>query len=264
VAAYDSAGSVSSPAAVTIEVLGQQAATPAAALETTATTAAPTGTGTVLPPTDTPTSAAAPSINFNVDDGSITAGECTLLRWQVQDADAVTLDGSPVGNPDARQVCPQQTTTYTLHALSGGGDRTASVQVQVSIPPPQDTTGPVISNLGASPSKIFDNPSCGPDRAQITASVQDSGSGVKRVDIYYQVVRPASQGKGSTRGQLASLKMLGDEGQGYYIYLGSAELKRSLDLYGGGSVQFYVVALDGAGNSTQSGTSTFQTETCLF
>jgi hypothetical protein len=57
---------------------------------------------------------------------------------------------------------------------------------------------------------------------------------------------------------------MGDESQGYYIYLGSAELTRSLNLYGGGSVEYYLVATDGSGNSTQSGTNSFQTETCLF
>jgi len=61
-----------------------------------------------------------------------------------------------------------------------------------------------------------------------------------------------------------SQKMHGSEGEGYYFYLGAAELRLSIDLYGGATVQYYLVAVDNAGNSSQSGTATFQTQTCIL
>ena len=220
VTAYSSSGAASSPAAVMIEVLGEQSSVNLPAPpQIQATTQVPTGLPTttvqatitptipIASPSPTPTGTAVPppSINFfTVDDNSITSGECTFLRWQVQYGDSVTLDGAPVGNPDARQVCPQQTTSYILRAISAGGDRSQTIQVQVSIPPPADTSGPVISNLTANPAKIFDNPSCGVDRTQVTASVRDSGSGVRRVEIFFQVVKPPTQGKSIQNGELAS------------------------------------------------------------
>lgn len=266
VAAFDTTGAVSNQAAVVIEVLGEEAETPQV---TTPGVVPPTITFTPAVVPITVPAAAAPVINFAADDQSLSPGECTFLRWQVQNAASVTLDSSLVANPDARQVCPQQTTNYTLRAASPGGEQSQSLQIQVSAaappppppppPPPQDTTGPVIANVGANPASIFDNPSCGPDRAQVTAAVTDAGSGVKRVDIYYKVVKQQAQS-----GQWVSQKMNGSEGQGYYFYLGSVELKMSIDLYGDGTVQYYLVAVDKAGNSSQSGTSAFQTQTCIF
>jgi hypothetical protein len=38
----------------------------------------------------------------------------------------------------------------------------------------------------------------------------------------------------------------------------------SLDLYGGGTVQYYLVAVDSAGNSSQGGNGSFQTQTCIL
>jgi len=263
VAAFDTTGAVSKQAAVMIEVLGEEAAAPEI---TTPGAVPPTFTVTPYLPPITVTAAAAPVISFTADDQSLTSGECTFLRWQVQNAASVMLDSSLVANPDSRQVCPQQTTNYTLRAASPGGEQSQSLQIQVSAaapppppPPPPDTTGPVIANVGANPASIFDNPSCGPDRAEVTASVTDAGSGVKRVDIYYKVVKQQAQS-----GQWISQKMNGSENQGYTFHLGSVELRMSIDLYGGGSVQYYLVAVDKAGNSSQSGTAAFQTQTCIF
>jgi len=283
VTAYNSSGVPSSPAAVVIEVLGEEAVPNVPQVQgttqlpthtpTPTTTATPTLTVTVTPtitvssPTPTPTGTLAPPPSiafFTVDDDSITSGECTSLRWQVQHADSVTLDGTQAGNSDSRQVCPQQTIRYTLRAVNASGERYQTLTVQVSTPPPADTSGPVISNLAVNPGKIFDNPSCGTDRAQVTASVTDSGSGVRRVEIFFRVVKPAAQGKGIQNGELASSFMNGSEGQGYYWYLDSAELTRSMSLWGGGTVQYYLVATDNSGNSTQSPTYTFQTEICIL
>jgi hypothetical protein len=263
VVAYGTEGAASSPVAVRMEVLGEEPAVPPSEPDVlTPGVVPPTITVTPYVPI-TITVAAPPVINFNADDESLLSGECTFLRWQSQNAISVTLDGSPVGNPDARQVCPQQTTNYVLRAAYAGGERSQSLQIQVSAPPPppppQDTAGPVISSVGAQPASIFDSVSCGPDRAQVTGSVTDAGSGVERVDIYYKVVKQQAQS-----GQWVSQRMNGSEVQGYYFYLGPAELRMSLDLYGGGTVQYYLVAVDSAGNSSQGGNGSFQTQTCIL
>ncbi len=256
VTAYDTGGKMSNPRSVAIEVIPPATATPEATL-TPSSTPEPTATETPLPPTNTPTSVPAPIINFNVDDDSITAGECTHLRWDVKFAEQVTLNDSPVNNLDARQVCPEQNTSYTLRAVSAGGEESETILIKVSSPPVQDTVGPVISKIKAEPVTIFDSATCGADRVKISAAVEDAGSGVKRVDIYYQAVT-------SSTGQWKSLKMNGNENDGYNIFLGKAELSQSLTLYGGGTVRYYLVAEDNAGNKTTSKTFTFKVEVCLI
>ena len=75
----------------------------------------------------------------------IEQGNCTTLRWDVEYATAVFLDGAGVAGHDSRQVCPNQTQTYTLRveAQQGGGDRQVTIQVSA----PRDTTPPPIPQL---------------------------------------------------------------------------------------------------------------------
>lgn len=104
-------------------------------------------------PTATPTSAAPPSINFNADDYEIQQGSCTTLRWNVENADAVELEGDAVPPTDAEQVCPQSTRQYQLAAENAETSETASVTIQVSAVvteepemPPSAPAGLSISN----------------------------------------------------------------------------------------------------------------------
>lgn len=103
----------------------------------------PTATFTPTPtptakPTDTPLPPA--QIDFRADSTTVERGSCTTLRWDVEYATAVRLDGDGVAGHDTRQVCPSQTRTYTLRveARQGGGDRQVTIRVSV----PQDTTPP--------------------------------------------------------------------------------------------------------------------------
>lgn len=92
----------------------------------------PTSTATKLPPTK-------PSpitINFNADDYSITVGQCTTLRWAVENADEVTYEGEPVLALEAEQVCPTVTTTYNLAAANAGAEANAAVTIEVLAQPP--------------------------------------------------------------------------------------------------------------------------------
>jgi uncharacterized cupredoxin-like copper-binding protein len=69
------------------------------------------------PPTPTPSAA----INFRADRTTLNAGECTTVRWDVDNVQAVFYnDGSGdqgVGGHDARTVCPTVTTIYYLKVV---------------------------------------------------------------------------------------------------------------------------------------------------
>ncbi len=93
--------------------------------------------------TDTPTPVPDVSINFNADRYEITQGECTTLRWRVENAETVLLDGSAVSLENARDVCPSQSTTYQLTASSEAGEQSAQLTIEVQAPaqppvPPQN------------------------------------------------------------------------------------------------------------------------------
>ena len=98
----------------------------------------PTPTTTPTPaavPTATPTTAPTASaiISFRADRTSLNAGECTTLRWDVDNVTAVYLDGQGVGGHESRQVCPTATQTYTLSVTrQDGSPQQAPVTIQVA------------------------------------------------------------------------------------------------------------------------------------
>ena len=55
-----------------------------------------------------------PPGTLTADSNILHPGECTTLRWTTQDAEAVFLDDERVEANGSREVCPAQTTTYTL------------------------------------------------------------------------------------------------------------------------------------------------------
>jgi len=91
---------------------------------------------TVMESPATPTVRPTPSAEFYADRQSLVRGECTTLRWQVENADAVYLDGAGVVGIGSRQVCPESTTTYQLLVVAGGWERTREVTVSVTAPAP--------------------------------------------------------------------------------------------------------------------------------
>ena len=83
-----------------------------------------------------------PSINFWVDNGTINAGQCTNVRWDVQNVREVFLDNQGVAGQGAQQVCPGGTTTYTLRVVrQDGGEETRQVTVNVVNQQPGPTIG---------------------------------------------------------------------------------------------------------------------------
>ena len=111
-------------------------------------------------------------IYFWADPSTIYAGQCATLYWEVSGVEAVYLDGEGVGGSSNREVCPSETTAYTLQAVTGDGsveERQELVTVEggiespelppadggigspefpPEIPSAQDTTGPVITGVG--------------------------------------------------------------------------------------------------------------------
>ncbi len=87
-------------------------------------------TPSVTPPRATPT----PPWNrvFWADRYALTYGECTTLRWQVENVISVFLDGQGVAGKDERQVCPTTTTNYTLRINSTAGTQEITVLITVS------------------------------------------------------------------------------------------------------------------------------------
>lgn len=103
-------------------------------------TSLPTDTPTA-PPTATPVPPA--SVSFTVEPEQITAGECATLRWDVEHAQAVFLDGEGVVSHDSQQVCPTQTQSYELRVVSAFGETRHTVTVSVLQPLATPTGTPV-------------------------------------------------------------------------------------------------------------------------
>jgi hypothetical protein len=72
------------------------------------------------------------SIDFRADRVNLTAGSCTTLRWDVEHAKEVYLDGQGVVGHSSKKVCPAATRTYVLHVLHSGGTSDRKLSIQVS------------------------------------------------------------------------------------------------------------------------------------
>lgn len=68
---------------------------------------------------------------------TLAPGECATLNWDVQSVTSVFLNGEAVTGKEERQVCPGQTTTYTLSVTSSSGrqDYRLTIAVQESNQP---------------------------------------------------------------------------------------------------------------------------------
>jgi hypothetical protein len=205
---------------------------------------------------------AIPPIQIELYAGStaLVSGECTTIQWIVQNATTVYLDGSPVAAADSRQVCPTGTTDYRVSADGPSGSDSKKITVTVIQPPPTvppDSQGPAISGLSNSPDHITDMPQCGATTANISVVVFDP-SGVSRVELHYRVVR------GSSQGTWGMLNMSSAGGSNYVGSIGLAELQASLTAFGGGQVQYYIIAVDNRNNQGKSGTNSFEVGACVL
>jgi mannosyltransferase len=75
------------------------------------------------------------SIRFWAEPRSLARGDCTWLRWQVDNVREVYLDGEGVVGHDQQQVCPSATTSYELKVIHLDGTETMqTIEVRVSTP----------------------------------------------------------------------------------------------------------------------------------
>lgn len=95
-------------------------------------TRTPEATATPEPVTSTPTALPAPEVSFTADDETLAPGGCTTLRWEAAGVQAVYLEGEGVAGAGEREVCPTETTTYTLEVVLLDGSR-QSYEVIVTV-----------------------------------------------------------------------------------------------------------------------------------
>jgi hypothetical protein len=93
---------------------------------------------------------------FDANPPNITVGQCTILQWDVANAESVAITpgvGNSLRPAGTAQVCPTQNTTYTLTGTNStnGKQVTASTTVTVG---PMPTTGAVILRFSATPTNI--------------------------------------------------------------------------------------------------------------
>lgn len=132
------------PVEITILPAAEASSTPEATNTATATpetTPTPEATPTLTPTIELPTATPPPTVPpppqieyFQASPASITAGNCTTLQWgRVNFATQASIepDIGGVATPGSQQVCPRETTNYTLTAEGPGGTTTATTTVTV-------------------------------------------------------------------------------------------------------------------------------------
>lgn len=245
VVAYDAEGNPSNPAFVAVTITEPEEISPSA----TEPEAAPAAQETAAP------AAVEISISFWADQTQIEQGNCTKLNWNVQHADNIVLGGSSVAASGSQQVCPSQSTTYTLSAISTTGQKGESLTVSVTSLPPADQDPPVITNISHSPGKIWNYYTCGADAFTVSAAVSDA-SALSNVSIRFRVV------KGGESGSWVERSMSGSGGN-YQITIDPNDIKQSMTKYRG-LVEYTISAEDAGGNTAQSGENTIEVGECLL
>jgi hypothetical protein len=87
----------------------------------------------------------APSAVLLAENRRVDPGECTTLEWSTEQAIKVYLDGRGVDLSGSTEVCPTETTTYTLLAVRQDGtevNRSVTVEVDVPTETPTETPEP--------------------------------------------------------------------------------------------------------------------------
>lgn len=98
-----------------------------------------------------------PVVDFTADPSSLTSGQCSVLKWTVQNAEVVVLDGQGVVAEDSRYVCPSQTQTYELEVLNEAGQFTYELIINVSQPtptPPPTSTPTRVPGATSTPTDV--------------------------------------------------------------------------------------------------------------
>ena len=136
----------------------------------------PQPTSTPVPPTNTPvpsTNTPAPSATpestsppalevwFRLDENPISAGSCTMLRWDTANAQEVYLDEDSVDVIGSREVCPTEPTDYELRVVGLEEEEIFQLTLGVtgSTPTAAETPPTTTEALRPSPTATPDTPS---------------------------------------------------------------------------------------------------------
>ena len=126
----------------------------------------------------------APSVSLSASPAAIQQGQCTTLTWSSTNASSASIDPG-VGSVDlsgARQVCPGNTTQYTIAARGEGGSQTAATTVAVTPAPLPPPPAPSVS-LSASPAAIQQGQCTTLTWSSTNASSASIDPGVGSVDL---------------------------------------------------------------------------------
>jgi hypothetical protein len=115
-----------------------------------------------------------------------------------------------------------------------------------------------LTNITQSVNQVYDGTQCGVVANTISVRASDP-SGIGTVTLWFRAKKTTPTQTGAWR----SITMTNAGGGNYQGTLGIAELTSSLSLYADGIVEYYIIATDSKGNSTQSPTSTFITVMCF-
>jgi polar amino acid transport system substrate-binding protein len=117
----------------------------------------PVGIQVAAPPNPTamPTQTPVPGISFTVDRTSITAGECVIFSWDVQNVQAVyfyaegeSWQDNGVAGQGSQKECPPHTMTYYLRVVMlDGSVQTRQISINVAASP----NAPVIQHFTVDP-----------------------------------------------------------------------------------------------------------------
>lgn len=114
-------------------------------------------------------------------------------------------------------------------------------------PTPSDRTGPAINRVAPSPTVFYDRGACGATSVNVTANITDP-SGVTNVRLWYRL---------GTSGSFANKPMSAISSNDYRATINASDWAST------GTVQFYVTAQDGVGNSAQSATGSVSLLACV-
>ncbi len=75
-----------------------------------------------------------PTVSFTANPPMVDKGNCSTLSWTSTDATEASIDNAvgEVAMSGSRDVCPPQTTTYTISVAGPGGSITSSVTVNIT------------------------------------------------------------------------------------------------------------------------------------
>lgn len=85
--------------------------------------------------TEPPATFTPSAVAFRADQGILTPGQCTIIRWDVLNVSSVSFEGEVTTGQNSRQVCPTQTTTYTLQVSYPDGTQSShTLTIDISTP----------------------------------------------------------------------------------------------------------------------------------